>query len=92
MVASCLETRNTGHMFGIRILLLLIGIGLVIAILTHFARGSSRITEKKPKHVDKVVECRYCGTYIPEQEAIESNGSYYCCEQHRKDAQHNESG
>ncbi|MEE9423298.1 MAG: PP0621 family protein [Gammaproteobacteria bacterium] len=79
-------------MFGIRILLMLIGVGLVIAILVHFARGSRQITEKKPKHVDKVVECQHCGTYIPEQEAIEFNGSFYCCEQHRRDAQHKKSG
>ena len=79
-------------MFGLRVLLLLIGIGLVIAILNHLARGSGRITEKKPKNVDKMVKCRQCGTYFPEKEAIESNGSYYCCEKHRREAQHNKSG
>ncbi len=79
-------------MFGIRILLFLIGIGLVIAILVHFARGSGRITEKKPKHVDKMVKCHQCGTYTPVKETIESNGSHYCCEQHRKDAEDNKSG
>lgn len=77
-------------MFGIRILLLLIGIGLVIAILAHFARGSGRITEKKPKQVDKMVKCRHCGTYIPEQDAVHSNGRYYCSEQHRQDAEASE--
>lgn len=79
-------------MFGIRILLLLLGIGLVIAILYHFARGSGRVTEKKPRQVDKMVKCRQCGTYIPEQEAIESNGSQYCCEQHRRDAEEHNPG
>lgn len=79
-------------MFGIRILLLLLGIGLVIAILTHFARGSGRLTEKKTRQVDKMVKCHHCGTYIPEQETIESHGRYYCCEQHRRDAEKTDPG
>lgn len=33
---------------------------------------------------EKMVECAYCGTYVPEKEAIKSGQDYFCCEQHAK--------
>ena len=32
---------------------------------------------------ERMVECAYCGTYVPEKEAIKSGQNYYCCEQHK---------
>jgi uncharacterized protein len=30
-----------------------------------------------------MVRCEYCGVYLPEEEALSSGKSYYCCEAHR---------
>lgn len=41
--------------------------------------------KKKPKHshlkTDSMVECRACKTFVMQDEAILSNGSYYCSQE-----------
>lgn len=69
-------------MFGIRVLLYLVGIGLVIWILLRLAK-SPRIGEKPLKKVGKMVRCARCGTFVPQNEALRSGDRYYCCSEHR---------
>ena len=69
-------------MFGIRVLIYLLGIGLVIWILFRLAKGP-RSGEKPAKKVDDMVRCVRCGMFVPRHEAIEDDGRYYCCSQHR---------
>ncbi|HHJ16431.1 MAG TPA: hypothetical protein ENJ80_07010 [Gammaproteobacteria bacterium] len=69
-------------MFGIRVLIYLVGIGLVIWILIRLAKGP-RIGEKPVKQVDDMVRCARCGMFVPRDEAIKDNERYYCCSQHR---------
>jgi len=69
-------------MFGIRVLIYLLGIGLIVWILIRLAKGSS--VEKKPtKQVDDMVRCARCGMFVPRHEAIRDEDRYYCCNQHR---------
>jgi len=69
-------------MFGIRVLIYLLGIGLVVWILIRLAKGS-RIEEKPAKQVGDMVGCAHCGTFVPRHEAIREEDRYYCCSQHR---------
>lgn len=69
-------------MFGIRVLIYLIGIALVVWILFRLARGPS-IESKEKKQVDDMVRCARCGTFIPRDEAIHEGDRDYCCTQHR---------
>ena len=69
-------------MFGIRVLIYLLGIGLVVWILIRLAKGS-RIEEKPAKKVSDMVGCAHCGTFVPRNEATREEDRYYCCSQHR---------
>ena len=69
-------------MFGIRVLIYLLGIGLVVWILIRLAKGPH--LEKKPvKKVNDMVRCARCGMFVPRHEAIGEEDHYYCCSQHR---------
>ena len=41
----------------------------------------------KTKQRGKVVQCKYCGLYIPEAEAIHAGKAIFCCEEHQRIAQ-----
>ncbi|MFQ5643883.1 MAG: PP0621 family protein [Thiogranum sp.] len=69
-------------MFGIRVLIYLLGIGLVIWILMRLAKGP-RIEKKTARQVDDMVRCARCGTFTPRNEAVREGDRYYCCSQHR---------
>jgi uncharacterized protein len=69
-------------MFGIRVLIYLLGIALVVWILWRLAKGP-RIENKPGKRVGDMVRCSRCGTYVPRNEALRKGDDYYCCSQHR---------
>lgn len=68
-------------MFGIRILIYLLGIALVVWILYRLARRPR--PENTPiKQAGDMLQCAYCGTFIPKNEAIQANDRNYCSKQH----------
>ncbi len=69
-------------MFGIRVLLYLVGIALVIWILVRLAKGP-RIQQKPTPRVGTMVRCARCGTHVPANEALQRDQRYYCCRAHR---------
>ena len=69
-------------MFGIRVLIYLLGIGLVIWILFRLAK-KPRIEKRPDKQVDEMVRCAHCGAYTPRPNAIKEGERYYCCARHR---------
>jgi uncharacterized protein len=69
-------------MFGIRVLIYLLGIALVVWILLRLAKGP-RIESKPGKKVGDMVRCARCATYVPRSEALQEGDNYYCCSQHR---------
>ena len=69
-------------MFGIRVLIYLLGIALVIWILFRLAK-KPRIGKQPDKQVDDMVQCARCGTYTPRRDAVSDGERWYCCTQHR---------
>ena len=69
-------------MFGIRVLIYLLGIALVVWILFRLAK-SPRVEKKPGKKVGDMVACARCGTFVPRNEAIHANDKFYCSQQHR---------
>jgi uncharacterized protein len=69
-------------MFGMRVLLVLIGIGLVIWILIRLAKGPS-LANKPQKKVGDMVRCSHCGVYVPRGDALQQGDRYFCCREHR---------
>lgn len=71
----------------------LLFIGLVLFFLWQLYFRFKRMREKaKQQKIDKkpsipMIRCRHCGTHIPETEAVRSPKGYYCCEQHRREAE-----
>lgn len=74
--------RYTRPMFGIRVLVMLLGIALVVWILFRLAKGP-RIQSRPRKQVDDMVRCSHCGVFVPRTEAIDDGERHYCCSQHR---------
>ena len=63
--------------------LLLLAIVLYVVYIMFF-RKSEKLTnrsEKKDTNIESLVECKGCGTFISPDEAIISNGKYYCSNQ-----------
>ncbi len=72
-------------MFGIRVLLFLVGIVLVAVILKRLAIGSRPAVTRRQDPVRKMVQCHHCGLYLPEQDAIQDSGRYYCAREHLRE-------
>jgi len=69
-------------MFGIRVLIYLLGIALVIWILVRLAK-KPRMEKKSTGRVGDMERCAHCGVYIPRNEAIQDSDRYYCCTRHQ---------
>lgn len=74
--------RYTSRMFGMRVLIFLLGVALVVWILVRLARGSSLQHKATPK-VDEMVRCEKCGVFTPRSEAVRDGEKFYCSPQHR---------
>jgi len=69
-------------MFGIRVLIYLLGIAFVVWILMRLAQGP-RVTGNADKKVGDMVRCARCDTYVPRNEALVDGDKFYCCSRHR---------
>jgi len=69
----------------IRLIAIAFIIWLVIYIARQLLQKHGQSPGKKPAmKIGTMVRCEHCGLHIPENEAINENGHYYCCEEHRK--------
>lgn len=34
-------------------------------------------------NIDNIVRCEHCGVHVPQKEALEHNGKYYCSKAHQ---------
>jgi uncharacterized protein len=69
-------------MFGIRVLIYLLGIALVFWILFRLARGP-KVESKPARKVGDMVQCAHCGTFVPRGESVQNGDKYYCSPAHR---------
>jgi uncharacterized protein len=69
------------------ILKLLLVIGVIAIFYFMFIKKKPSLSQKQQKqktqaktadNVDEMVECTTCGVYVSVEEAILSNGKYYC--------------
>ena len=59
--------------------LLLLGVVLFGVYLLFFKKNREKNIKKKNEEItDTMVECPKCGTYVSKDDAILSNGKYYC--------------
>ncbi len=70
-------------MFGMRVLIFLLGIGLVVWILMRLYK--SPVSRTKPKEkVGDMVKCEHCGVFIPRTNAIGQGNQFYCSKEHQE--------
>lgn len=51
-----------------------------------YRRWQTRLPEKPAKadeKIDTMVKCAQCGVHFPEKNAIEHNGQFFCCKEHK---------
>ena len=68
---------------------------LILVILTawRLAKGFRRKDAARDAARDapqaapeRIVNCDYCGLYLPQSEAIAEAGKFFCCAEHRRQA------
>ncbi len=62
-------------------ILVLIAIGLLLYVIIGNLLRKNRSSLSKPSS-EKMVQCQHCGLHVPEQEAIQNGGDYYCSQDH----------
>lgn len=68
-----------------RVILLALLIWLIIRLYQRFkALGQQRRsdTARPNRPIENMVRCAQCGTHVPEKEALERDGQYYCSRAH----------
>lgn len=67
----------------LRIIIILLGLWLVLQIIKRALASREHHTSHSPS-IASMVACGHCGVHLPESEAIQEGGKYYCCEEHLK--------
>lgn len=65
----------------LRLLAILFCIWLVWRFVRKKASGTGQATAQSGSN--SMVACKICGTHVPEDNALNQNDYWYCCEEHR---------
>ena len=57
---------------------------LILTVLNK-TKGHGK-PRRAPQQGERMVRCEQCGMHVPRSEALEQGGKYYCCEEHRDEA------
>lgn len=72
--------RDEPNMNLIRLIVIALIIYLVLQIFKRWAASKSSTTSL-PKET-KMVQCKVCQLHLPENEALQRNGEFYCSQEH----------
>lgn len=68
---------------GIRLLLILFTLWALFIIVRAYIRRSQKPDVKKNNKIAaNMVQCKVCGTYLPEAEALQHQGAFFCSRKH----------
>lgn len=65
-----------------RTLVIIIVLALVIMIARRMLARPKTPVRRKQASNEHMVQCAHCGIYIPEQEALQRAGVFYCSQAH----------
>ncbi|MFA6014198.1 MAG: PP0621 family protein [Gallionellaceae bacterium] len=65
-------------------LILLVVVFIVIYVLIRAFLKKSETTDST-KASEDMVRCAHCDMHLPKSESIESDGKYFCSEEHRRE-------
>jgi len=52
-------------------------------VLALLGKARPEVIRRRSSDGGQMVRCAHCGLHIPQQEALERDGHYYCSEEHR---------
>lgn len=59
---------------------------ILIAALIYWIIKSRRFKQKETEvlqeSTEDMVNCSYCGVYLPKSEAVGNHNKYFCCDEH----------
>lgn len=68
---------------GIRLLLILLTLwALYILLRAYIKRARKPPVNKNNKVAANMVQCKFCGTFLPEAEALNRGGDFFCSREH----------
>ena len=65
-------------------LIIIVIIGWILFRL--YRRWQQRLANRQTgagEKIDTMVKCAECGVHLPKQNALENNGQFFCCEEHK---------
>lgn len=72
----------------LRILLIVIVLATVITVINRLRFSRKNNADERTRLVPaKMVQCIYCQLHLAQDEALKVDGQYYCCDEHRQDAE-----
>ena len=72
----------------LRILLIVIVLATVITVINRLRFSRKNNTDERSRLVPaKMVQCIHCQLHLTADEALKSDGQYYCCDEHREQAE-----
>jgi len=66
----------------IRLIVIALVIYLVFQIFKRWAANKNQLTSKSQDKQKKMVPCEICQLHIPEDEALQQDGKFYCSQNH----------
>ncbi len=71
----------------IRLLVIGLIIYLVLRIFKRWAANKNQKKQTKVEHI-KMVRCKVCQLHLPENDALQKNGDFYCSQEHLENKNH----
>lgn len=69
----------------LRIIIVLVGLWLVLSLIKRFLSSRQKSQSNTPS-IANMVACDYCGTHVPEPEAIRDGDKHFCSKEHQAQA------
>jgi uncharacterized protein len=67
-----------------KLLVLLIAVLVLFLLWKGLRRGTRSDKAGTPSDGERMVNCSECGLHLPISEAVQSQGRYFCSEEHRR--------
>ncbi len=66
----------------IRLIVIALIVYLVFRIFKRWAANKNQLTSQQQDKQKKMVQCEICQLHVPEDEALQRDGKFYCSQNH----------
>lgn len=69
----------------IRLIFLLLILGVVWFMVRNYLNKQNKQQQNNtPPQVARIIKCRHCDLHLPESEALQHNGNWFCSQEHKQ--------